>query len=190
MRSLLIPAFLAAALLPGCEGPVEPPDSLTQAEALALFQAITAGLELGLEYWDPPEPGAFDGTESCPIGGQVRLAGTITAEAIADTARIELAAVLTPTGCKVSWDELAFTVDGDPSISVELTMDLIGLERVVLGGGFEGKVRWQLGDRSGDCVMDMTLDAAVDLSDPDNPAETGSYTGEMCGHEIEWNAPD
>ncbi|MDE2764258.1 MAG: hypothetical protein OXQ94_12655 [Gemmatimonadota bacterium] len=72
-------------------------------------------------------------------------------------------------------------------MSTEMSFDIIGFETVVVGGGIEGKVGWQLEDRAGECTMDLPLDATVDLSDPENPEATGGYKGKMCGHDIEFD---
>jgi len=171
-------------MLAGCgDDPVNPPGALTETEALALFKSITEGLELLPA--DDMEPGPVDITVPCPLAGQAKIVGAVTAESIADTLRLEVEAVVTPAGCRVSGDAMKFTVDGDPSMRFEMSVDLVGFEKAVIGGSLEGKVKWQLEDRSGDCALNLPLDATVDLSDPENPKPAGGYKGKMCGHDIE-----
>jgi len=167
------------------DDPVNPVDALTETEALALFKSITEGLEL--LPGDDMEPGSVDIEVPCPLGGQAKIVGTITVDPVADTIRQEVGAVVTPADCKLSGDAMTFTVDGDPSMRVEMLVDVIAFHTIVIGGGVEGKVKWQLEDRSGECAMDLPLDATVDLSDPENPKATGGYKGKMCGHDIELN---
>lgn len=180
---LALSGLVLVVALAGCEDPVDPPDTLTEAEALALFKSITEGL--GLLPDDDVDPRPVDTTVACPHGGDARVVGTASAEQVGDTLRLELSAVVTPAGCKVSGDVLTFTVDGDPSMSTETSVDIIGFATVVVGGGMKGKVGWQLEDRSGECTMDLPLDATVGLSEPENPKVTGGYRGRMCGHDIE-----
>ena len=182
---LALSGLVLAVVLAGCEDPVDPPDTLTEAEALALFKAIAVGLELLPD--DDVDPGSVDTMVACPHGGRSKVVGTASARQAGDTLKLALNAVVTPAGCKVSGDGLAFTVDGDPSMSTEMSFDIIAFETVVLGGGIEGKVKWQLEDRSGECAMNLPLDATVDLSDPENPKATGGYKGKMCGHDIEFD---
>ena len=176
-------------MLAGCgDDPVDPPDPITEAEALALFMSITEGLELVPD--DGVDPGPVDFTHPCPLGGQAKFVGTATTKTIADTVRAEIGVVVTPAGCKVSGNAMTFTVDGDPSLRIEYSFDFIGLEKITLGGGVEGQIEWQLEDRSGDCAMDLPLDATVDLSNLDDPQTTGGFRGKMCGHDIELDIPN
>ena len=175
-------------MLVGCgDDPVDPPDALTKDEALALFKSITEGIEFGPD--EDMEPGSVDTTKACPLGGQAKIVGTASTRTIADTARAEIKAVVTPTACMVSSDAMTFTVDGDPSMSTETSIDIIGFEKIIIGGGVEGRIEWQLEDRSGDCAMDLPLDATVDLSNLDDPKVTGGFKGKMCGHDIELDIP-
>ena len=182
---LVLTGLVLTVMAAGCED--DPPDALTETEALALFRSITEGLELVPE--DDFEPGPVDTTEPCPLGGEAKFVGTVTTKTIADTVRAEIGAVVTPTGCKVSGEGMTFTVDGDPSIRIEVSLDIIAFEKIIMGGGVEGKIEWQLEDRSGDCAIDMPLDATVDLSDLDNPKATGGFKGKMCGHDIQLDIP-
>jgi len=94
------------------------------------------------------DPGPVDYTVPWPLAGQAKIVGTTAAEAIADTFRLVVAVVVTPAGCKVSGDAMTIAADGDPR-RVELSVDNIGFEKIVIGSGVEGKVKWQLEDRSG-----------------------------------------
>ena len=175
-------------ILAGCgDDPVDPPDPLTEAEAQALFKSITEGLEFGPD--GNMETAPVDTTVACPLGGQAKIAATASTRAIADTVRVDFRSVVTPMACKVSGDGMTFTVDGNPSVSNVLSVDLVGFDKIIMRGGVEGKIEWQLEDRSGDCDMDIPLDATVDLSDLDDPKVTGGFKGKMCGHDIQLDIP-
>ena len=176
---------LVLTVLVGCgDNPVDPPDTLAEAEALALLESIMEGS--GIIPDPPTEPGPWDVTVNCLLGGQTRTVGTY----VEDPARIEMEAVVTPTGCKVSGDGLTYTLDGDPSISIEMTVDIIELfEKFLMTGSWDGKVKWQEWDRSGDCAINLSFDVMVDLSDPGDPKSTGSFKGKMCGHDVELGIP-
>jgi len=182
MKTSTIPALAAILALAGCGDPVDPATPLTEAEALALFKSITEGIGFGPD--EDTETGPVDTTVACPLGGQAKIVGAATAKTIADTARAALRAVVTPSGCTVSGDAMTFTVDGDPSMRTVVSVDIIGFEKIVMGGVVEGKVKWQLEARSGACAMNLPLNAAVDLSDPENPKPKGGFQGKMCDHDI------
>lgn len=185
---LALSGLVLTVMLVGCgDDPVGPADTLTEDEALALFKSITEGIPFGPD--EDTEPGTVDTTVACPHGGQAKIVGMATANSIADTARAEFEAVVTPSGCKVSVDAMTFTVDGDPSMRTEVSVDIIGFEKIIMGGGVQGEIKWQLEDRSGDCAMDLPLDATIDLSDIENPRVTGGFKGKMCGHDIELDIP-
>ena len=184
---LALSGLVLTVMLAGCEDPVDPADTLTEDEALALFKSITEGIPFGPD--DDMEPGPVDTTVACPHGGQAKIVGTATAKSVGDTIRAEVEAVVTPSGCQVSGDAMMFTLDGDPSMRTETSVDLIGFEKIIMGGGVEGEIKWQLEDRSGDCAIDLPLNATIDLSDIENPKATGGFKGKMCGHDIQLDIP-
>ena len=104
---LAFSTLVLTVMLAGCgDDPVDPPDALTSDEALALFKSITEGIELGS---DGMEPGSVDTTTDCPLGGQAKIVGTVSTTTIADTLRLEMRAVVTPTACIVSGDAMTPT---------------------------------------------------------------------------------
>lgn len=180
----LVGIALTLVTLAGCEdNPVDPPDPLTEAEALTLFKALAEGT--GFAPDDDMGAATVDTTVACPLGGEAKVVGQGRAQPVGDTLRTALEAVITPAGCKVPGDGATFTVDGNPSFSIEVITDIIGFEKLVMGGGVEGPIKWQLEDRSGECTIDLLLNATSDLSDPAGPELTGGYAGKMCGHDIE-----
>ena len=180
---LVLSGLVLTVMLAGCDDPVEPPDALTEAEALALFKSLEGGIGFGPD--DDVDPGPVDMKVACAFGGEARVVGTSSISTAGDTARVAADVMVTPVGCKLSGDGLTFTVDGDPNIRILVTTDIIGFEKMIIGGGAEGKVRWQLGDQSGDCSIHMPLEATMDFSNPEDPKVTGGYSGRMCGHDID-----
>lgn len=183
---LALPGLVLTAMLGACEDdPVGPTDGLTPTEALSLFKSLGEIPGFSTDPDEDLDPTAVDTTVACLLGGEAKVVGTRSAQVGVGTIEVVLEAVVTPTGCKVSGDGLTFTVDGDPNFRKEVRTDFIDLETIVMAGGVEGKIRWQLEDRSGDCAIDLALDATGDLSDIDNPRVTGGYEGKMCGQDIE-----
>lgn len=83
-------------MLAGCDDPMDPPDTLTEAEALALFKSFEDGLGFGFDY--DMEPGPVDTTVACRLGGEARVAGTSTAGEVGDTLRLAVSTMVTPAG--------------------------------------------------------------------------------------------
>ena len=180
---LAFSGLVLTVMLAGCDDPAEPPDALTEAEALALFKSLEGGIGFG--PGDDVDPGPVDTKVACALGGEARVVGTTRVGTAGDTARIAADVMVTPVGCKLSGDGLTFTVDGDPNIRILVTTDIIRFENMIVGGGAEGKITWRMGDQSGDCSIHMPLEATIDFSNPEDPKVTGGYSGRMCGHDIE-----
>jgi len=76
--------------------------------------------------------------------------------------------------------------ENDTEPENELSME----ESVALltaAGSIVGGLNWELGERSGDCDLALTLEAVPDLV---NETLTGVYRGTLCGHEVEIDAND
>ena len=122
----------------------------------------------------------------CQRGGRMKGAGKPPDEEFGrDTIRIVIDYKFMPSECGVTRVGLEFTVDGNPSFRYEFAAEVI---RRVPGestftGGFSGGVKWQLGDRAGNCAMALALIAEGDFDE-----WKGSFDGKLCGHEVEVNA--
>jgi len=164
-------------MLVGCDDPVvDPLEVPTETEALALFTSLEKVFVPDLPRH--VDAGPVDTTVRCPLGGNARVAGT-RSNGAADL-------VVTATGCKVSGDGLTFTVNGGP-MRIEVATYVPVMEVIRFEGGVAGRIKWQLGDRSGDCTIDMSLDAEVYFPIPEDPV--GGYKGRMCGHATELGFP-
>ncbi len=96
---------------------VEPEDALTEEEAVALFKSMST-----LQFDTTIVPIHFSEDSlviPCPGGGRAKLVGDfppVPDTTIKDTLRFVADVVITPRGCKVTGDEMEFTLDGDPNI--------------------------------------------------------------------------
>lgn len=181
-----LPAVLALILAAGaCDNKTAPTEEdLTKEESVALFKGI-AGLSMTATDTLHVSPDSI--VVACPEGGRTKLIGSIT-EQEGDTARLEITFLVTPTGCLVTGDGMQFTVDGDPSFvqKVELAFISVPIIDVDITGEITGPVKWELGQRSGGCAMDIALEAKPEA----DGTLDGSFTGTMCGHEVEVDAAD
>ncbi len=184
MSGLALPLVLAA-----CENDMmEPETDLTMEEAVALLKG--AGGLLADTTLEPIHLSEDSLVVRCPLGGQAKLVGTLTEEQ-GDTSRLGADFLITPTGCVLAADGLEFTVDPGPALRYQLLIEIIAATfEFNVSGMITGGVDWQLDDRSGNCVMNLTLEAVPDLSDPQNPGLTGVYKGMLCDHEVEIPAED
>ena len=166
--------------LAACESTTEPAEPLTLAETEALYIGIGALLaDTAPELISTtPDGGVF----ACPLGGQVTAAIDVREEMAPDTSRLITNARLDPDGCVLSSEGYEFTVDGNPNVLIALTIAIVeSTFEFVFDGSTTGGVDWELDDRSGTCMIDLTFGA--DLSGPE---PVGSVTGTMCGLEVEF----
>ena len=192
MARKLMSTVALTLVLGACENDmVEPEHELTEEEAVALLKGM-GGL-LADTTIVPIHVSEDSVVVGCPLGGQAKLLGAFTEEQQGDTARLGADFLITPTGCVVAADGIQFTVDAGPALRYQLLVEL-SIEDLTpvfnISGMITGGVDWQLDDRSGNCAMDLTLEAVPDLSDPNAPGLTGVYKGSLCSHEVEIDAAD
>ena len=186
-RIPLFVALLAVAVV-GCkDSTTEPAEPLTMEETEALYFALSElARDTAPEVISTTSEGAVF---ACAGGGQVTAMFDIPDEmVVGDTVRLDFDITIDPEGCVMSDSGYMFTVDGNPNVRFEFTMMFVGsLEDFLFDGSMTGGVDWQLEDRSGTCLIDLTTTMAVDLSGPD-PQVDGSTAGVMCGLEVEFDA--
>jgi hypothetical protein len=178
-----LPMVLALILAAGaCDDKTAPEDPITMEESVALFKGLAG---LAMTATDTLEVTANSIVLACPEGGQTKLVGSVT-EQEGDTARLALTFQVTPTGCVVTGDGMQFTVDGDPSFDHKTVLEFISVPEISIRitGAITGTIKWEMGQRSGACAMALTLDA---VPTPEGPLD-GSFTGTMCGHQVEVDA--
>lgn len=163
---------------------VEPEDGLTEEEAKALFASVSTP-----QFDSTIIPIHFSEDSivlPCPGGGQSKVVGDLIPvpdTTIKDTLRFVVDIVVTPRGCKLTGNEMQFTVDGDPNFHQVLDQKLFNLVEITLEGSFSGGLKWELEGRSGSCKIDLTLTSEQDLN-PDAPKLTEIYSGDLCGHDV------
>ena len=187
----VLPVFALVLAAAACESDMEPEEALSEEEAVALLKG--AGLTLAQVLEDSTLIVVNDYPDSlvsrCPLGGQAKLVGTLTEE-LGDTARLGADFLITPNGCVIAADGIQFTVDPGPALRYQLLVEIIAATfEFLVSGAITGGVDWTLDDRTGNCAMDLTLEAVPNLADPENPL-TGAYKGMLCGHEVEIDAGD
>ena len=172
---------VAVAALAACDSTTEPAEPLTLEEAEALYLGMLGVVaDSAAEIVSStPDGGVF----ACRLGGEVTVAFDFREETAADTTRVTTNFTLDPDGCVLSSEGYDFTVDGNPNVTMALTVSRVESTVVFpIEGSTTGGVDWKLDDRSGTCLIDLAY--SLDLSGPE-PA--GSATGTMCGLEVEFD---
>ena len=182
----LFAVLLAGVVAVGCQdNPTAPAEALTLEETEALYFALY-GFATDTT---PSTPSDDELVYTCPRGGQVRATGDFSEETAGDTTRVSTEIVLDPERCVTGHEGYEFTlVDGNPSIRMRLTMSFVSFfEGIEMDGSMTGGVDWELGDRSGTCMIDLVISGTLDFSGPE-PAGGGSATGRMCGLEVDFDS--
>lgn len=182
----LAAALLVAVVTLGCnDSTTEPAAALDLVETEALFLGIFAfATNEDPEIVSETPGGAL---YACPLGGQVSVAFDFTEESVGDTVRIITDMTLDPQRCVVQSEGYRFTLDGNPSVHIEMTLSSVGaLEQLTLDGTVTGGVDWELEDRSGTCMIDVSFNANIDFS-VSEPGDSGTISGTMCGMEVEFD---
>lgn len=181
-KSLPLFAVLFTVFSGGCEeSTTEPAEPLSMQETEALYLGMQ---QLAGDSTPDIISATPDGAVvACPGGGQITRADEVTEAMAADTARLLTRVTLDPEGCVLSSGGYEFTVDGNPDVQLEVNITIVGSTfEFLFDGSLTGGLDWQLDDRSGTCMIDLTL--GVMLADP--PA--ASFSGTMCEHEVEFDA--
>ena len=176
-------AALGAALTAaGCEeSTTEPAAPMTIQETEALYLGMQQmAMDTTLEIISATPDG---GVVACPLGGQATVGAEFNEDSAADTARLMTIVTLDPDGCVLSSEGSEFTLDGNPNVRTEVNITIVGSTfEFLVDGSVTGGVDWLLDDRSGTCMIDLMFGA-----DPTQPM-AGTFSGTMCGHEVEFNA--
>lgn len=187
-RRLLAPMALTLAAGACGDDPVEPEDELTGEEALALLAAV--GTFLADTTVVPIHASEDSVVVECPTGGRAKMVGGVTEEE-GDTARLAVDWLITPAGCGLAAGPLRFRLDAGLALRYRLWIEIVGATfEFNIGGTITGGLAWELDDRTGDCMIDLALEAEPDLSDPDDPGIQGVYKGALCGRDVEIDADD
>ena len=184
-RCAILAVFFAVALVACNDSTTEPAEPLTLEETAALYQGLS---ELARDTTAEVISRTFDGVVlACPLGGQVTALVDFREEMAADTARLISDIMLDPDGCVLSSEGYEFTLDGNPNVQIDLTLAIVGSTfEFLIEGSTTGGVDWQLEDRSGICMIDLTLAVDSDLSGAE-PMVKAVVSGTMCGLEVEFD---
>lgn len=175
-RRLLIP--LALAVVPAaCGDPAYVESEMTREEATSFLEGILALREMG--GLTLIEGSGSVAEFACPLDGRVTFLNTGYEREVADTLWIDEGETVIPDRCGFASDGLEFQMVGRPNLVNEVAREVVGWRGVVraASGSLKGGVVWQLGGRTGDCAMDLTLSL-----EPGN-GNAGVYKGNVCGHE-------
>ena len=187
-RYLLCALPLAIGAAACGESQVEPDEEpLTAQEAEALFVAANT-----ITVDSTTLISGTDDEFRCPKGGKTKvLARNVDSDE--QNNRITMDWTTAPEGCKNSSGNLTFTVDGNPSTKTDIVFNLLVTKGCPDGSDFcttvestySGNLKWQLEERSGECAIDVKMEAYVDGSNPEDPKMEGTAKGSACGHQIE-----
>lgn len=199
-RFSLLAALPLAAFLGACDTGLEADGELTQADVEALAPAMIA-LTSGASEAALANQGAaqfraagehapsfavsqiavdFSHGVQCPVAGTLQLGGSLDVEADTEAgwANYLLEAAAVHTGCSFETESGLFEIDGNPAIDVRVAFEITDFELV--GGEIThiGGFRWNRGDSSGVCGVELT--SALDVT-----GGTMTTTGTFCGVQVE-----
>ena len=182
MRTKLLSAVVMTAIITaGCEdSTTEPAEPLTMQETEALYLGLQ---RVAMDTTNIVSVTPVGAVIACPGGGQAALVVDVREETAADTARLVTGTTIDPEGCVIPSEGHEFTLDGNPNVQMDLNVTIVGSTfEFLFDGSLTGGVDWQLDDRSGTCMIDLTLD--VEVADP----PTATFSGTMCDHAVEFEA--
>lgn len=182
-------AAVLSIALAGCSDILGSSDqALTTQEVEALYHGVSAlSRDTTLTAISFTADGAVF---ECPLAGEVAVALKVSEEEAGDTLRLVTDATLVPAGCGISSRGVDFVLDGNPHVLQEVVVQIVGFfDGLTIEGAISGGLDWEVDDRSGTCMIDLTLSAEPDLSGPE-PRANGKYAGMMCGETVEFDADD
>ncbi len=186
LAKALMSGIALALVAAACGDSTKPERALTEAEAVALVKGTTS-LVARLLNDTTIEPISVSGNSAvygCPQGGEMAVSGAAEEEQVGDTSRLKVSIVATPDGCNLSSDGMDFTTDGDPSVRIDVGLEIIGLfDEVNVTGGLTGGLGVELEDARGSCVTNLTLKGQPDPSNPSLPVKA-VLDGNACGHTV------
>ena len=185
----LAAALLVSVMTLGCkDSTTEPADALNMEETEALYRGIFAFAASEEPEIISESPGGL--VFACPLGGQASAVVDFTEESVGDTLRVVTDMTLDPERCVVRSEGYHFTLDGNPSVHIEMTLSSVGaFEQPTIDATVTGGVDWELDDRSGTCMIDLTSHVHFDLS-VSEPGDSPTVSGTMCGMEVEFGGSE
>jgi len=173
----------------GCkDSPTEPAQPLNEEEAKALFSGLVDLLPDSTAVPISVTAGGAAQVFACPRGGEVEVALSVNEELVGGTFRTNVELSLDPESCVIPSEGYQFTTDGNPGVRFETRFSTVGqTESFRIDMAFSGGLDWQLDERSGTCMIDLS--GSLELG-PSNIEEIeGNMSGTMCGLEVEFESP-
>lgn len=175
---------------------------LTQDEATELASVVftTAFVSAAQAPDAPPAVGGpqmvpiaytsdVDFVAECALDGVVDVSASLDVEGDTESeaGRIEYALSLDHHGCTAaSPNEVVFTLDGAPSVTVHIVAENDGQGNITLDGSLEGRVEWSAEGREGGvCEMDLQIDGQISQSEGTVQFDV---SGVICRYSIEASA--
>ncbi|HUH13818.1 MAG TPA: hypothetical protein VMK65_11940 [Longimicrobiales bacterium] len=196
--ALALGSFL---LLTGCgddddaTGPDDAGDQLTVTESHALVEVLMGGgvfipgssfsvAATGeLQAGSPPFSESFSESESCDLGGTIKMTGTVSGniDDATGNGNMDMTMDMVHAACKAqaSTGEI-FTINGAPKLGMTAAM-AFGDTSFSYNGGLNGTVKWAMGGKQGTCGIAMSFNMSGDYMSEDY---SGSSSGTVCGTDI------
>lgn len=124
---------------------------------------------------------------ACELGGVVTVTGTVSGDLDQQGAGIlNYSLTQVHQACTAQAEGgTQFTLDGNPSTTMDISLDTSANGAFSLSGTYTGGIAWQTGDRDGTCSVDLSFDATGNLET--GTTSSGSVTGTMCGRSVNEN---
>lgn len=193
VRAIALAAMLA---LVGCGDDGVSPGALSQEEAAELASAVfsqSLAEALAVDVGSPaqtaggPQLATYSETVEvsgpCPLGGQVALTGAVDGETDDATGAgtIDFTLTIAHAACVVQGEQgTQFTLTGNPSIVLDLSMTTDGQEGFTLSGSMNGLVDYAIdGGDSGSCQFAYGFSGESTAS-----GFAFQTTGSVCGVDV------
>ncbi|MFQ5889645.1 MAG: hypothetical protein ACE5JR_06290 [Gemmatimonadota bacterium] len=131
----------------------------------------------------------FTRTRSCPLGGEVELAGEMHRERDTDTntLTVEFEADKTPDHCSYAIPSGTISISGNPNIAISgFRMRVNGVPTGLQTTTYVGSFTWEKSaGASGTCEVDISS-----VLDPENHTRTvsGTFCGRIVDRTVTWDA--
>ena len=198
MRAARLFTLLAMVGLAACGESTDVLGDLTEGEAselaAAVFMTVLASAE---EAPDGPPPAAgpqaapytytrdAEFAVECGLGGSVDVSASLDVEGDtqSEAGRIEYTMTQVHHGCRVaSRNDVVFTLDGAPGLTVELVAENDGQGNAAFVGSLVGELAWETEGRGGRCEIALEFSGAINET-----AQTAEFgvAGSVCRASIQ-----
>ncbi len=198
---LRILPMMAVVAFAACGDSTDVVNQLSDTEARELAGAVMLATVDGTPDAQAPAPAGpaatpvsysteVDATGDCAEGGtlDVHAAVTITGDTESDAGTITYSMTQAHHGCVVtSPNGVVFTLDGAPSVDVDLSAESDGAGSVTYSGSMVGAVDWETEGRHGTCAIGLEFSGSLDAS-AEQPVGQFSLGGTVCQVSVQESA--